>query len=135
MMASPFEWVGRSPKEVEELVVKLAKEGIPPSRIGIILRDQHGIPSVKQVTGKDMAEILRAYGVGPRVPEDLLNVIRSAVGLYGHLDRNPKDFTAKRALERIESRIHKLVKYYKRRGLLPPDWRYDRRRAALLVRE
>ncbi len=134
-MVNSLKWVEQSPKKVEELVVKLAKEGIPPSRIGIILRDQHGIPSVKRVTGKDMAEILQAHGIGPKVPEDLLNVIRLAVGLYGHLDRGPKDFTAKRALERIESRIHKVVKYYKRRGLLPPDWRYDRRRAALLVRE
>ena len=134
-MAGSFEWIGRTPKEVEELVVKLAREGIPPSRIGIILRDQYGIPSVRQVTGKDMAEILREYGVGPSVPEDLLNVIKSAVRLYGHLDRNPKDFTSKRALERIESRIHRMVKYYKRRGLLPVDWRYDRKRAALLVRE
>jgi small subunit ribosomal protein S15 len=134
-MVNSLKWVEQSPKEVEELVVKLAKEGVPPSRIGIILRDQHGIPSVKRVTGKDMMEILQAHGVGPKVPEDLLNVIRVAVGLYGHLDRGPKDFTAKRALETIESRIHKMVKYYKRRGLLPLDWRYDRRRAALLVRE
>ncbi|MEA1904285.1 MAG: 30S ribosomal protein S15 [Candidatus Hadarchaeota archaeon] len=134
-MVNSLKWIEQSPKEVEELVVKLAREGVPPSKIGIILRDQHGIPSVKRVTGKDMAEILRVHGIRPKVPEDLLNVIRSAVGLYGHLDRGPKDFTAKRALERIESRVHKIVKYYKRRGLLPPDWRYDRRRAALLVRE
>jgi small subunit ribosomal protein S15 len=128
-------WVGQSPSEVEELVVRLAKDGNPPSKIGVILRDQHGIPDVEQVTGKSMLEILEAGGVKSEVPEDLMNVIKQAVNLYGHMDRNPRDLITRRALEAIESRVHKMVKYYKRRGVLPPEWRYSRERAILLVRE
>lgn len=134
-MAEKPTWVEQSPSEVEELVVKLAKEGNPPSKIGVILRDQHGIPDVEQVTGKSMSEILEAGEVKPEVPEDLMNVIKQAVSLYGHVDRNPRDLVTRRALEAIESRIHKMVKYYKRREALPHEWRYSRERATLLVRE
>lgn len=123
-----------SSSEVEDLVVTLAKEGTPPSRIGIILRDQHAVPSVKGATGKSVKQILDAHDVKPELPEDLLNKIRKVVALYSHLDRNPRDFGSKRALEMIEAEINKLAKYYRQKGVLPPSWRYDRERAALLVR-
>ena len=123
-----------SASEVEELVVKLAKDGIPPSKIGLILRDQHAVPSIRGATGKSVKEILNAHGIKAILPEDLTRVIMRAVKLYGHLSRNPKDFGTKRSLEMVEARINKLASYYRRKGVLPPDWRYDRERAALLVR-
>jgi len=123
-----------SSREVEDFVVKLAKEGTPPSRIGIILRDQHAVPSIKGATGKSAKQILDAHDIKPELPEDLINKIRKAVALHSHLDRNPKDFGSKRALEVVEAEINKLAKYYRQKGVLSPDWRYDRKRAALLVR-
>jgi small subunit ribosomal protein S15 len=125
---------GLSASEVDELVVKLAKEGTPPSRIGIVLRDQHAVPSVREATGKSVKQILGAHGIKPELPEDLISKIRKAVALHAHLDRNPKDFGTKRALEVVEAEIVKLGKYYRGEGVLPQDWRYDRERAALLVR-
>lgn len=123
-----------SSREVEDLVVKLAKEGTPPSLIGIILRDQHAVPSINEATGKSVKQIFDANDIKPELPEDLINKIRKAVSLYSHLASNPKDFGSKRALEVIEAEINKLAKYYKQKGGLPPNWRYDRERAALLVR-
>ncbi|MDI6643161.1 MAG: 30S ribosomal protein S15 [Candidatus Hodarchaeaceae archaeon] len=123
-----------SASEVEDLVVRLAKDGVPPSRIGLILRDQHAVPSVKDATGKSVKQIIDAHGVKAELPEDLMRVILRAVKLYDHLGRNPKDLGIKRSLEIIEARINKLASYYKRKGTLPADWRYDRERAALLVR-
>jgi len=125
---------GMSAGEVEELVVKLAKEGHPASKIGIILRDQYGVPSVKQATGKSMIQILGKHGLNPELPEDLINTIKKAVGLHRHLAQNRKDTTSKRALELLEGRINKLAKYYIRTGVLPADWRYEPEKAALLVR-
>jgi small subunit ribosomal protein S15 len=120
--------------EIEKEVVRLAKEGVSPSKIGLILRDQYAIPDVKEATGKTLLKILDSHGVRPELPEDLANVIKKAVRLYAHLERNRKDFKSKRSLETIESRINRLSRYYKRKGLLPEDWRYDRERAAILVR-
>ena len=96
-----------SSREVEELVVKLAKEGTTPSRIGTILRDQHAVPSIKEATGKSVKQILDTHDIKPELPEDLTNKIRRAVDLYSHLDRNPRDFGSKRALEVVEAEINK----------------------------
>ena len=119
--------------EVEGLVVKLGKEGVPISKIGLLLRDQHAVPSIKKVTGKSAKQILDAHGVKPELPEDLTRVILRAVKLYNHIARNPRDLGIRRSIEVTEARINKLASYYKRKGILPADWRYQRERAALLV--
>jgi len=124
-----------SADEVEGLVVKLGKEGVPLSKIGLLLRDQHAVSSIKKVTGKSAKQILDAHGVKPELPEDLTRTILRAVKLYNHIARNQRDLGIRRSLEVAEARINKLASYYKRKGILPADWRYNRERAALLVRE
>lgn len=57
-MARP-EWVTYSDEEIEEMILKFNKEGKSTSEIGIVLRDQYGIPSVKDVTGERITEILK----------------------------------------------------------------------------
>jgi hypothetical protein len=47
---------------VEEMITKAAKKGQMPSQIGVLLRDQHGIPLVKSVTGSKILRILKAHG-------------------------------------------------------------------------
>jgi len=125
---------GLSGQDVEELVLKLAKEGRYPSEIGMILRDQHGVPNVKQATGKSIAQILSARGVGSSLPEDLVSLIRKAVMLRKHLEKNKKDQSSRRSLGVVEARIQKLAKYYVKNGKLPEGWRYEPERAALLIR-
>ncbi|UNQ72638.1 30S ribosomal protein S15 [Infirmifilum sp. NZ] len=125
------DWVDASPEQVEGLVVSLYRKGYPPSMIGLILRDQYGIPLVKAVTGKSILQILRERGLAPEVPEDLMNLIRKAIRIRKHLEEHPKDYHSKRGLQLVESKIHRLAKYYKREGVLPPDWRYEPEKIAL----
>jgi len=126
--AGPPRWLklDMSPSDIELLVVELAKRGYTPSMIGIILRDQFGIPLVKQVIGKKVEDILEKHGVKIVVPEDLFNLMKRAVNLRRHLEEHPKDTHSQRGLIEIESKIHRLVKYYKRIGKLPPDWNTTR---------
>lgn len=133
--AGPPRWLklDMSLSDIELLVVELAKKGYPPSMIGIILRDQFGIPLVKQVTGKKIEEILEKHNIKLVVPEDLFNLIKKATNLRRHLEEHPKDYHSKRGLIEVESKIHRLVKYYKRVGKLPPDWKYDPETAKLIV--
>jgi small subunit ribosomal protein S15 len=131
---SPPEWVEYKGEEVEELVVKLGKEGRNPSTIGLIMRDQHGVPNVKLSTGKRIDSILREKELGSDLPEDLLNLIIRAVALDKHLKANHKDRSSKRGLQLTESKIRRLVKYYKRTGRLPEDWKYNLKTAKLLVK-
>lgn len=129
----PPKWVRYSQDEIEAIVVELAKMGYTPSMIGVILRDQYGIPLVKSVTGMKLTKILEKHGVALPVPEDLLRLMAKAVNLRRHLSEQPKDFASKRGLIETESKIRALIRYYKRVGKLPPDFEYDPERAKLLV--
>jgi small subunit ribosomal protein S15 len=116
------------------LVEKLAREGNPPSKIGLILRDQYGVGNVKEIAGKNLEKILEELGIKREIPEDLANLLRKAVTILNHLSKHKKDFRSKRALEIVEGKINALARYYIRSGKLPKDWKYERERAALLIK-
>lgn len=127
----PPSWCKYQPEEVEALVIKLAKEGQPPSRIGTILRDQYAIPLVKPITGKTVTQILKEAGLAPSTPEDLGELLKKAARLSAHLEKNKEDLHNKRALQLIEAKIHKLARYYKREGVLPSDWKCEPKIASI----
>jgi len=118
------DWLKLTPEEVKEIALKLAREGKYPSEIGMILRDQYGVPTFKQVTGMKLSEFLEKEGIKYDYPEDLARLIEKAKRLTAHLKVHKKDYRNKHALELIEAKIHHLAKYYKRIGKLPKDWRY-----------
>lgn len=119
----PPEWVKLSPQEIEQLVVDLAKKGYKPAMIGLILRDVYGIPSVRQVVGKKLCQILKEHGVMPSLPQDLSDLIEKAKRIKRHLEQHRKDVHNKRALQLTLSKIKRLVDYYKEKGVLPPDFK------------
>ncbi|MHA1369634.1 MAG: 30S ribosomal protein S15 [Promethearchaeota archaeon] len=130
------EWLEFTPREVEDLVVQLGREGYPPAMIGLILRDSYGIPLVKVITGQKITQILKKNGLGPDpLPEDLNNMIRKALNLRDHLENNKKDLSAKRGLQNLEAKIYRLTRYYKRKGYLPPDFRYKPEKMRAIVRK
>lgn len=116
-------WLKLSADDVKEQIYKLAKKGLTPSQIGVILRDSHGVAQVKNVTGNTILRILRAKGLAPSLPEDLYQLIKKAVAVRKHLEKNRKDKDAKFRLILIESRIHRLARYYKTKAMLPPNWK------------
>ncbi|RJQ17089.1 30S ribosomal protein S15 [Candidatus Woesearchaeota archaeon] len=124
-------WVRYKPKEVELLIVKLAKENYTPSQIGIHLRDLYGIPDVELITKKKISQILKEKNALPDIPEDLLALIKKSIQVKKHLAENKQDATAKRGYQLTESKIRRLVKYYKLSGRLPADWKYDPEKAKL----
>ena len=50
-----------------------------------------------------------------------------------HMDKNRKDKDSKFRLILIESRIHRLARYYRKAEVLPPNWRYQSATASTLV--
>jgi small subunit ribosomal protein S15 len=117
-------WCKYTPEEVEALVVKLSREGNSPSTIGVLLRDRYAVPLVRSVTGKTVLEILGSNQQAGPIPEDLAALLKKADGLRRHLEKNKKDHVNKRSLAMIESKIHRLVKYYRSTGQVKPDWQY-----------
>jgi small subunit ribosomal protein S15 len=126
-------WVSMLPRQVEAKVVELGREGRQPAVIGLILRDSYGIPSVQEVTGKKVVQILREAGIESKLPQDLFNLVQRSIELQEHLRANPRDQHNRRGLELMESRIRSLAKYYIRMGQLPKGWAYSREGAKLLV--
>ncbi|GKT83104.1 putative 40S ribosomal protein S13 [Colletotrichum tofieldiae] len=137
------------PEQVVDQICKLAKKGATPSQIGVILRDSHGVAQVRVVTGNRILRILKSNGLAPDIPEDLYMLIKKsldpmrggwnidqakqAVAVRKHLERNRKDKDSKFRLILIESRIHRLARYYKTVGVLPPTWRYESATASTIV--
>lgn len=126
-------WVQQTPEEVTDLVAKLAGEGMSMAKIGLVLRDQYAVPNVRLATGKSVKEICAEKGIKFELPEDLQSLMKRAVLLSGHVRGNPKDLHNMRGLRLIESKIRRLVKYYKREGVIPQNWTYALDTAALQV--
>lgn len=126
-------WVTQSKDEVEKLIMKLAKDGLPAAKIGLVLRDEHAVPNVRLATGKSVMEIMKENDLTPNIPDDLTALMRKALNVDTHITENPKDNATKRSLQLIESRIRRLVKYYKRMGILPAAWTYSLATAELQI--
>merc|ERR1711879_876701 len=100
---TPPSWVKTNARTVTDKVVRLARKGNTPSTIGATL------------------------------PEDLYYLIKKAVGMRKHLEKNNKDRDQKFRLVLTESRIYRLARYYKRAGKLPPTWKYESSNASTLL--
>lgn len=129
----PPTWLKIKVQDVDEHIVKLAKKGQTPSQIGVTLRDSFGIPQVKSVTGHQILRTLKAKGLAPEIPEDLYHLIKKSVLVRKHLERNRKDKDAKFRLILVESKIHRLGRFYKRRKQLPATWKFHSATASAMV--
>ena len=118
------DWIKMESKEIEELIIKYAKEGMTSSVIGIKLRDQHAIPLVKPILNKTISEVLKENELTPEIPEDLNNIVLKAVNLQKHLKENKSDNRNVRSLELVEAKVHRLSTHYKKEGILQKKWKY-----------
>lgn len=128
------EWSNTDSAAVTELIVELGKAGHSSASIGTILRDQHAVPDVRAVLGKRISTVLSENDIGGTYPEDMMNLMRKAVGIIEHLGSgNHKDIHNKRSLELTEAKIRRLAKYYISEGRLSADWKYKRDQLRLMV--
>lgn len=133
MVTENPEWVPLPAEEIVQIIVKNGKEGMPTARIGMILRDQYAVPDVRLATGKTILQHLKENNIAPKLPEDLVALMKKAIELNVHVVANKKDMSNKRGLQLIESKIRRLVKYYKNEGVLPKEWNYSLKNAELLI--
>ena len=126
-------WMRYTSKEIELLVGKLSKKGKTSAQIGAILKDTYGIPSVKSSTNKGITKIMEEKGTSLEIPEDLMALIKRSILLKKHFENNRQDKTANRGLELTESKIRRMVKYYKDSKKLAQDWKYDPSKIKLMI--
>merc|ERR1711909_142334 len=75
------QWLKITSDEVKDQIFKLAKKGLTPSQIGVILRDSHGVAQVRFITGNKILRILKSKGMAPQLPEDCYHLIKKAVSI------------------------------------------------------
>lgn len=124
----PPEWSDVDPEAIEDRIVELADAGHSPSEIGLKLRDEGvdgtPVPDVKLATGRKVTEILEERDAAPELPEDLRNLMEQAVRMREHLEAHPTDHANRRALQNAESKVRRLVDYY-RGDALPEEFTYS----------
>ena len=130
---TPPEWSNSDKKEIEEIIVQLSDEGHSNASIGTILRDKHGVPDVRLVTGERISQTLNRLGQSSGLPEDLMSLMRRALRLIDHLTKNSKDIHNRRQLELRESKIRRLSRYYRENNQIDSEWTYKRDQLRLMV--
>jgi small subunit ribosomal protein S15 len=134
MLTENPEWVPLTATEIEDLIVQYTEHGMTSAKIGLVLRDQYGVPDVRLATGKTVTEIMREKGVMPDLPEDLSNLMRRAISLNVHVKNHKGDVSNLRGLNLIEARIRRLERYYKKNGVLPQNWKYSLANAEIMLK-
>ena len=98
-------WVKLKPAELEKLVIELGKSGKGPAQIGLVIRDQHGIPKAK-VLGKRIAQILKENNVKFETEKEILE--KKIKVLNDHIKTKSHDYSAKRSLTKKLWTLNKL---------------------------
>ena len=68
---------------------------------------------IRHLTGNKILRIFKSKGLPSDLPEDIYYLIKKAVSIRKHLERNRKDKDSKFRLILEESRIRRLTRYYK----------------------
>ncbi|MDD5022884.1 MAG: 30S ribosomal protein S15 [Candidatus ainarchaeum sp.] len=124
-----------SDKEIIEKIHELSKKGMRASEIGMFMRDNYGVGDIRAfLGGKRLVTFLKKENISQTYPQDILDLIKKAVTVRTHMKKNKTDKHNKVKLAHIESKIGRLIKYYKKEKVLPKDWKYDPETAHLLLK-
>lgn len=107
-------WLKMKESEIKKIISELAAQNYPPSKIGIILRDQYGIPTTK-IYGKKLKKYLEEQGT-ETTPEDLTNAEKKVESIKEHLKQNITDKKAKHKLQKAQSRLNVLKRHYSKKS-------------------
>ena len=122
-------------REVEAAILDYAKQGMSGSAIGQSLKEKHRVGYIKPFLGKRLDQFLAEKGARKEFPDDLMALMRKAVGMRRHLAGNHSDVYGKVRLQRVEAKIWRLSRYYRESGRLPASWKYDPEQAALMIKK
>jgi len=101
-------WLKFSEGEVKAIILKLAGEGITTEKIGLILRDQYGIPKTKLYNIK-ISKILKEKDKFQE--PTLLNLDAKLQKIIAHYKKNKQDKKAERALIITKAKVKKNQDY------------------------
>ena len=92
------EWVKMKPQELQKIVLDLHKEGHTPAKIGLLLRDKHGIPKAK-LLGKKITEIIKDSK--QQIVNESHFIKKKIETLEKHFAKNKHDYPASRSIAKM----------------------------------
>lgn len=100
-------WIKTKQADLEKTILDLSKKNTSLEKIGLILRDKHGVPKAKLILNKRISKILKDV--------DIKNLEKTRVNkkigdLKEHLKNNKHDYPASRALTKQLWVLRKLTK-------------------------
>ncbi len=104
-MAEKADWSKMKPAEVEKLIVELGKQKVPSEKIGLILRDQHGIPRAKLFSLK-INKVLSKHNLA--VNSEKKNIAANIARLEKHSAKHKHDYTARHKKIMYASQLKKI---------------------------
>lgn len=106
-MADNTDWTKIKPAEIEKIILDLARQGVPREKIGLILRDQHGVPKVK-LLGLKIKKVLEKNKIDS--DSEKKNLSNKIEKLNKHSAKNKHDYTAIRKAVMYSAIMHKKEK-------------------------
>ena len=100
-------WLKYSKEEVKAIIMKLAGKGLSSEKIGLVLRDQYGIPTVKLFNLK-IKDIMQDKFEEPTT-KNLNNKLQK---LITHYHKNKQDKNAERSLIISKAKLKKRIDYH-----------------------
>lgn len=99
-------WLKYTKEEVEAIILKLANKGMTSEKIGLVLRDQYGIPKAK-ILGIKIKEVLKDKYQDANV----LNLRKKVEKINEHYKSNKQDKRAERSLIISKAKLKKREDY------------------------
>jgi len=101
-------WLKYTEEEVKAIISKLANKGLTAEKIGLVLKDQYGIPDVK-IYGLKIKQVLEEKFQEPTI----LNLDAKLQKIINHYKKNKQDKNAERSLIITKAKLKKRQDYQK----------------------
>jgi small subunit ribosomal protein S15 len=105
-------WLKYSEEEIKAIILKLADKGLSSEKIGLILRDQYGIPNTK-LYGFKIGKVLKESNKFEEPTK--ANLKRKLDNLSKHFKKNNHDTSAGRSLIITKSKLRKQEQYQEKK--------------------
>jgi small subunit ribosomal protein S15 len=105
MSETKASWVTAKPEEIKKRIIELAEQGKTAEKIGLILRDQDGIPKVK-LLGIKIGMVLKENKLWS--DPETVNVEKRIENMTKHAQKHKHDYKTMRTLVKRTARLKKL---------------------------
>jgi ribosomal protein S15P/S13E len=106
-------WLKVSEEEIKKAIAELAGK-YQPAQIGLILRDQYGLPSTR-IFGKKLSVYLKELGIDTSGVE-LQNVEKKVENIKEHLKKHEQDKKARHKIQKPQSRVSRIKRYLEKKA-------------------